>query len=317
MTLNLPDVADNLVGLTQREDAILSRVAGGNYDPIPWTKLTSSANGHTAELLVTPLPLSLDGVFVGVGAATSQRIADVLGALLVTPRVLDLMWQQRTVTVPVFYEGVTGMMSNAKFEKYTADVKSALSKAGYTGGIAQSVGKPFVLIKSYPPGMGANYGWHFTGPTWDGKTWEPSASLGAAQRVVQGIGTKHGLNQDDYASTGQYMHRYVVVDGRPMDLVDVLIDPELAPLASHEGAFPTKESTRQPGVAVFACAAPDKSKMQTGGSPSLCPTPNPPSVVEPPEKTNWGLVAATAGGVLIVGGAFWLALKHAGRRKAA
>ena len=61
-----------------------------------WTTLQV---GSRLKLAVMADALKLGGVRVGAGAGLAQQIADVLGAMLLTPKVLDLMYAARAVTV--------------------------------------------------------------------------------------------------------------------------------------------------------------------------------------------------------------------------
>jgi hypothetical protein len=55
----------------------------------------------------------------------------------------------------------------------------------------------------------------------------------------------HNINHSDYSQNVVLVDNRVIVDGNSMSLSEVLTNPELAPLASHQGVL---KVLRQPGV---------------------------------------------------------------------
>ena len=244
MSLNLP--ADS--GPT-RDAAILQRITGGDHDPVQWGTVVSDVNGHHGEFQVFADALKLDGVRFGVGARLAQQIADALDCLLLTPRLLDLMYEQAAVVLDPFPLGTEDMMGLARFEKHSGLIDDALAAAGYSAGIIQSIGKPWMLDNDLltHPGKAENYGWHLpkgTGPYWKGVHLNPTASLPDIL-CIQPRSWAHGLDQEDYSEVVLLVSKACSVDGQPAVLGDVLQDPELAALASHQGAL---KLLRQPGA---------------------------------------------------------------------
>ncbi len=246
MTLSLPPSAG-----TAREGAILDRVLAGTFE-VRWATLTSQHQGHEAEFEVFADALKIDGVRVNVSADTQQKIADVLGCFLLTPKLADLLWAQRGVTLPPFPRPITS--STTAMIEHSAKIDAALSQLPPTEGILATVGKHWVLDNALAskPGRAMNYGWHFEGAAYQNIKGEVCASLlkepsGSYTRLIQGRGTAHDRYHVDYSQTCVLVARTARVDGQPMDLSELLTNSELAPLASHQGPLVL---LRQPGVDV-------------------------------------------------------------------
>ena len=78
-------------------DAYILKAVDDGLITARWTPITSTANGHTATFYVLADALTLGGVRLSTSATLLQKIADKLGASLMTPRLLDLAHQQATV----------------------------------------------------------------------------------------------------------------------------------------------------------------------------------------------------------------------------
>lgn len=240
-----------------RNKYILDAASRGALD-VSWWPLTVQERGHTIRLLVTARPVRCDGIIFGAGARLAQQCADALGALLVTPKLLDLMYAARDVDVepmPLLGTSKPGggvwtdadMMSTEIFEYHTSLVDEAVGS--WKMGIVQSCAKPFVIAKAASAQHGVNYGWHLpvgTPSPWRGVSIYPSVTENAM--VIQQPSTWHGLDQDDYASGLIAVYGECLVDGLPRKTADVYQDADLAWCVSHEGPLP---NVRQPGVDVF------------------------------------------------------------------
>ena len=231
-----------------RDTALLGAVRRGNYRA-RWATVTSTIPGHTAKFRIMADALMVQGVRINVSANLEQQIADLLGCSLLTPRLADLAFLQRTTTLLPQIADVTA--STAGMIARSAMVDEALAATSTPRSLIQTVGKHWVISNSldfYAPGTkGENYGWHFPGATLGGSTFEPAVS-GNGLRVVQGQGWVHPPEHTDASQTCVLVDRKCVVDGVTRDLWDVLKDPAIAPLASHEGAVSV---LRQPGCPVL------------------------------------------------------------------
>lgn len=230
----------------ERDLAILRAVDTGALAP-SWVPVTSSANGHTATFYVLQDAMKLGGVRISTSARILQQIADKLSASLMTPKLLDLAFQQAQVVIPPCPlwpadETTEGM-----------DKESALMDARVAGrpGLVAPIGKNWVLsnmLTAAKPGHAALYGWAVAPefatvfkkanvPTYKGVT--------AGIQNIQPLATPHDIDYVDYAMLNSLVKRQCVVDGVKRDLWDVMRDPQLCALVSHEGPL---KVLRQPGV---------------------------------------------------------------------
>lgn len=230
-----------------RESAILGYVSDGRFQ-VEYSTIKSSHGEHEAEFQVFSDALKVEGIRVNVSAETQQKIADMLGCLLLTPKLADLMWLQREVTLHPFPRPITA--TTEAMVEHSTKIDAALTKLGNPRGLIQTVGKHWVVDNEIPAGKAMNYGWYFEGASFQGIGGEVCATLskdgrGQYIRLIQGRGTAHDPHHVDYSQTCTLAARGCVVDGQSRDLVEVLRDAELAPLASHQGAL---RILRQPGV---------------------------------------------------------------------
>lgn len=297
-----------------RDALILKHIVAGDAEVV-WVPLTVSGNDRTIEVLVMQDALKLGGVRVGAGAGLAQQSADALGALLLTPKLLDLIYAARTVTIePMTQYSATEMLTTHWFEKESARIDAAIASSGgvASGGIVQTVGKPWMITNALAshPGKACNYGWHVPPGSVVNNSWKSTPAYLSVTLpgvyVLQQPGFAHGLDEADYSEMILLAHRACKVDGAPSDLVNVLQDASLAPLVSHEGPLTV---LRQPGVPVFSCPTAHPS-VSFAVPADMCPTPAPPQNVE---KTNWGLVALSGAAAAAVVFGFWAAMRYAGR----
>lgn len=279
------------------EPFILDAVKNGQAS-VSFSPVTSTYKNHTATFYVTSTPVKIDGFYPGMGARLMQQVADLLDCTLLTARLSDLAYMQRAVTVTpitltMMHLTTNEMMLISTMRKNSQMLDEALVKAGYAGGLFFGPFKPWVIANELAkyPGKGENYGQYI--PQAGGTSWlgvplartvsEPSIG------VIQGYWWPpfHGIDQNDYSEGASLWSRYCVVDGAPRDTIDVMPDPELCGLVTHDGK-PLLVG-RQPGVAPYNCVA-----MQTKVG-MMCT-----ADLKPPSKPTKG-----AGGdaALILGGA--------------
>ncbi len=237
----------------EREDWIFDQVWDG-FSDFSFTEIRSTYNNHTAIFNVFADALRISGVRVSVSAETEQKIADITGCSLLTPKLADLIWMQRSIHIPPFPHAVdasSDMTSNQWSLDHSKHIDEEISKSGSIG-VISTVGKHWVIDNdlSKITNKAMNYGWHFVGPNFQGIRGDVTASLlmdekGTYTRLIQGRGTRHDMHHTDYSQTCVLVSRSCLVDGVESDLFDILSNPELAPLASHQGMMSV---FRQPGV---------------------------------------------------------------------
>jgi hypothetical protein len=223
-----------------RDAAILQYIRGGNYD-VSWAQLVAGP----VSINVFADALKIDGIRINVSALLQQQIADLLGCMLLTPKIADLLYAARAVTLDPSPQSIDA--STTAMIVHSKRVDDALAAAGGVGpgGIVQTSGKHWVIANALEahPGRAENYGWHFAGATFGGSSWEGAVTPG--MRLIQGQGWAHDMSHVDYSQTCFLMHRACIVNGTPMDLAAVLTDADLASNLSHEGPL---RVLRQPGV---------------------------------------------------------------------
>lgn len=229
----------------QREDLIVAAVVERAFDPPKWTTITSYYQGRRAEIDVTEDALTMLGVRFDVTAEGAQRIADQLGAILPTPRILQLIWEQADVRLkPCTLPADSAMASTARMIEHSKCVDSGI--AGRKGLIA-NVGKYWVLTNRLAEkrNVAANYGWFVKG-----------------QRPIQTVGMRHDTSHTDYSQVLRLIKPTIRVDGREVDIRQVGRSPELWGLVSDEGPLFVWRATR-PGVA----PSPDDSPVAAAPPP--------------------------------------------------
>jgi hypothetical protein len=220
--------------LEAREARIYAEIARGNVpdwlrELVP-VETSREVDGRTfrVSFRVTPDYLAVgsasDFLRVPLTPGTAQRIANLVGASLPTPRMVDAVWTAARVrlapdslppdptmtTVPVFLE-----------HQRRIEARRALQHAP-PGSLVAGHKKDVVLTPRLASDTGkvAIYGWH-----------RPDG------RPIQPLYTGHTSDWVDYSHGIRLVERRVVIDGTPWDLLDVLRDPVLARVLSDEGVI--------------------------------------------------------------------------------
>lgn len=245
MTLNLPPDMG-----TARDLAIIEHVKQGNFE-IEWARIVSDYGNHTAEFFVFADALQVEGVRVNVSAWGQQKIADLLDCMPLTPKLADLIWVQRLITlkphlVRPYTTSTAGMFAHSKM------IDDELAAQGNPEGLRGTVGKLWVLDNDLlkRPKFAMNYGWHFDGFTFEGSSFEITASAlktpdGRLSRMIQGKGTKHDAKFSDYSQVCVLVSLNCKVNGNEARLDEVLKHPEFSHLANIGGIL---HVLRQPGT---------------------------------------------------------------------
>ena len=202
----------------EREALILGAVARGALDPPEWTTITANYKGRRAKIQVTTDALTILGVRFDVTAEGAQRIADQLNAVLPTPRILQLIWEQADIRLdPCKMPADAQMASTARMIEHSECVDQRI--AGRTGLVANE-GKHWVLTNRIAgkENLAANYGWFVKG-----------------RRPVQTVGLHHDTAHTDYSQIVRLVKPIINVDGRDVDIRHVGRSPELWGLVSDEG----------------------------------------------------------------------------------
>ena len=233
--------------LKQREDYIFSQVIIGKFEA-RWVEINYSFGEKLAKFYVMSDALKIDGVRVNVSATLQQRLADIFDASLLTPLLADLIYVSATskalpCPMPIS-SNVDSMIKHSK--NVDAQIGSS------TGELVSTVGKHWVLDKKLSPNSqsACNYGWHFTGSSFQGiKGFSVASKLNTAGsepvRVIQPNATAHDRFHSDYSQICQLVSQRCWVDGTEYRFSEILQHPELSSLVSHDGPL---NVVRQPGT---------------------------------------------------------------------
>lgn len=216
-----------------REERIFQAVQRGDIVHA-WTPIPVEHGNHHGVVYVSSDSLGVgepdDFVRVTVNAMTEQRIADAMDAMLLTPRVCDLIYQKATTKLLPCRQSPDAQMSNTRrmvqHSREVDEQKRAFGEAG----LCADPGKDWVLTNKllWVPGRAANYGWHDPGS-------RHTTSV-RGQRVWQPLfeTRPHDLKHVDYSQTVRLMRRTMVLDGAEVPVDRVLSDPGLFRLLSSE-----------------------------------------------------------------------------------
>jgi hypothetical protein len=243
--------------LADREAYILEQVKAGFYEA-EWVPVTSTAGDLHAVFWVMGDALKVEDVRVNVSATLEQQIADVVGGMLMTGKVADLVFAQAQLRVGPYPRPITSsttaMIEHS--EKISAAV-DALTPLGENcmGKLVSSAGKDWILDKKLEvsPGRACNYGWHFLGTSYQGIKGYPSVTLAKDAAtlkpisVIQPNATAHDPKHTDYSQTCRLMSQFCEVNGVRRLTEELLSDAALVALISHDGVL---KNSRQPGVPV-------------------------------------------------------------------
>jgi len=219
--------------LAQREAIILRELTGGNlpsllrtFAPIRVSATDAKGRPHTIQYEAMPDYLAVgrdnDFVRVPITPQTAQRVADLFGCTLPTRKMVDDI-EAGAVTHVSPRPMTRKREAVATFIEHNAIIEGQLAGRP-RGGLVCGVKKDIVLsnrIRERPRRL-AIYGWRKL----DG-------------RPIQPLTIVHVDTYVDYSHGARLVRRAAVVDGRPMDIEDVLTDPNLCVLLSDEGPITT------------------------------------------------------------------------------
>lgn len=201
-----------------REAVLLNAIDQGLHDPPSWVAVESRYQGHVARIRVSTDALKVNGVRVNLSAIGAQHVADRLGTILPTARILDLVWQNAALKLePCAMPPDKDMHSTKRMFDHSRCVDRRI--AGRPG-LAANVGKNWVVSNALEAetNRAANYGWFRRG-----------------QRPIQTVGTRHDKVYADYSQIVRLVDPVVTVDGHNMDIRAVARSHELWGLVSDEG----------------------------------------------------------------------------------
>lgn len=231
------------IDFEQREIYILEAVKAGKAE-FAWAPIFSQIGENEGTFYVLTDALKIEGVRVSVSATLQQQIADLLDAMLLTPKLADLRFhsaEQRLLPLPRPITNETSIMieQSAKIDKMVKKNNYTTEKIIDTVGKHWCIGNELKLVSNK---MAMNYGWHFAGSTTiqgvkgypcDSKLTDPKSKV--IYHTIQPSACKHDSSHADYSQICILVKKDCLVNGQLARLDQVLRDKNLAHLASHEG----------------------------------------------------------------------------------
>lgn len=259
-----------------REPILLQYVKDGHVS-WDWVSVTVSNASHTLTFQVQRDGMKLEGVRLAMSANLSQQVADVIGAVMPTPKIADLVYRAAGLKLPPKPHGewvqTNTMQTIAHLKEQSAILDGMI---GEYGGLVADIGKLWVIMNSLvvrpagakPAGSFAiNYGWHVDTSPWGGIHAERAVTYPEqpGAYVIQGPGSAHTPYEADYSQLEWLVQLACTLDGQPADIRDVMTssDPAINSLVSHEGQLKT---TRQPGVTASGGGGGPAPAKSSGGS---------------------------------------------------
>ncbi len=215
-------------------DAAIARAAiEGNVPDflrrlVPVKLAGTLADGRQAEITicVTPDYLAIgsnrDYVRVPLGLRAAGQVAEAFNMMLPTTRMVDAIYAQAAVRLAPRPMPAGGqMVTTAYFLRHNTTLQAQLASAGAPlGALVAGQKKDLVLTNrlSSSPGRVAIYGWHRGNGS-----------------PIQPLSTVHGAAYADYSHGIRLVSRTAYLNGRPVDLRELLQDRRYARLLSTEG----------------------------------------------------------------------------------
>lgn len=222
---------DRVAGLDReaREEQITTELLHGNlpeflrqFKTIHITATLADGKPHTADVRVMADYLSVgsdaDFVRVPLTPMSARKVADAFGCVLPTRKIVDEIYRQATVKLEP--QPLTDQRESvATFVQHNGIIEQQ-RKGHALGELVAGIKKDVVLTPRLGENKGhvAIYGWHKI----DGQPIQPLTTIHVATYV-------------DYSHGIRLISREVVVDGKSMNIEDVLGSSELSPLLSDEG----------------------------------------------------------------------------------
>ncbi len=223
---------DAVDGVTRDRHAAREILSGNipgflrNLRPVSIRGLAADGSTVVVTLCVTPDYLALgsnaDYARIPLGLRAATRIGDAFNMMLPTPRMVDLIHRgASTRLLPKPMPAGPQMTSTGYLMQHNATIDAQRARAGAAPGTLISGHKKDVVLTTRlasMPGRVAIYGWH----------------RGNGQ-PIQPLSTVHGAGYADYSHGVRLVSRTAFLNGRPVDLRDLIASPLYASLLSDEG----------------------------------------------------------------------------------
>ncbi|HBZ44995.1 MAG TPA: hypothetical protein DEO85_13270 [Maritimibacter sp.] len=217
---------------SNRDNAIISELARGNMpsfirqlQPVVLKGQDSRGVGAEIVVCVTPDYLALgsdrDFVRVPLGLPAAASIASRFDMMLPTSRIVDAIYAQAATKLsPQPMQAGPQMSSTDYFLRHNATIeKQRRGRGGLVAGHKKDVVVANRMASN--PGRVAIYGWHRS-----------------ARDPIQPVSTVHGASYADYSHGIRLVAKTAYLNGRPVDLEDLLSSSRYAYLLNSDGPLP-------------------------------------------------------------------------------
>lgn len=221
------------LGGTERDAVLKQQVLSGNVpgflrDLTPVRFAGTASDGQEVEVTICVAPGYLavgndrDFVRVPMGLPAAAEIADKLGFLLPTTRMVDAIYAQAKVHLAPRPMPPTRQMTSTRYLlQHNSTVANQRAPLGVTLAALTAGDKKDLVLSTRlrsSPGKVAIYGWQRTNG-----------------RPIQPLSTVHGAHYADYSHGIRLVSDTAFVNGEARPLADVMQDPRLAGIVSNEG----------------------------------------------------------------------------------
>jgi len=242
----------------EREASLSAELIAGNvppflhrFVPVRVTRAGASGKEHTLEYRVMPDYLSAgsdtDFARLPLTPMAAQRLADLWDCTLPTARMVDDIYRHAAIKLEPRPLTVAREASMTFLQHHRIIEEQRAGKP--LGALVAGIKKDVVLTNRLQerPNRVAIYGWHRL----DGKPIQPLTIV----HVDRYVDYSHGI---------RLVKRTAILDGRPVDLRDLLRDPELSPLVSDEGPITpvNYDGVWTPRAVPIPCHSPTRGIMR-------------------------------------------------------
>jgi hypothetical protein len=219
--------------LAEREEEIFKAISSGNIPGFLRNLVTlygefadSTGTEHrvTYEVMPDYLAVGSDSDFcrIPMNPYTSQRIATLFGASLVTSKISDHIYANAELKLTPFNYVPVGNQNElvAKFEAHNNEIEKQMELAsGKNGQLVAGIKKDIILSSriANQPGKVVIYGWHKPGGV-----------------PIQPVYSGHIWWYVDYSHGIRLINNQVLIDGKPYLLSNLLQDPVMYRVFSNE-----------------------------------------------------------------------------------
>ncbi|MBW6506558.1 MAG: hypothetical protein K0B00_07410 [Rhodobacteraceae bacterium] len=218
---------------TERDQMVVREVLSGNVPQFlrALTPVTLTGTGTSGKTVAITVCVTPDYVAVGdnddflrvpMGLPEAAQIADRLGFMLPTTRIVDAIYSQAGVRLaPRPMQAGPQMSSTSYLRQHNATIEGQTNAAGLRNGtLVAGIKKDLVLTNALRRARGqvAIYGWH-----------QPNG------RPIQPLTTVHGQHYSDYSHGVRLVSQTAYLNGRAVPLADLLEDRDYAQIISSEG----------------------------------------------------------------------------------